>query len=365
MNLWINKYAKLLAHYSLYLQPGELVYLRTTHLAHDLVREFAKECIKVGAILEVEMDYEGKEEILLHYGSTQQLQYFPEHSIDLISKCNAYLLIRAPYLPMFNSTPDEEKEKIRNMATKRFQEIYFERLGNGSLKRSLCQFPTLCGAQKAGMSLEEYTNFIIQACALQEDEPEQSWKTLSQHQQKIVDYLQNIKHLRYQHNDWSIECSVEGRKWINSDGKSNMPSGEVFTSPVEDSVNGNIRFSFPTYMYGEEIKNLNLTVNKGYIQHYSADSGMKALDRLFAIEGTRYFGEVAIGTNKNIQQATNNILFDEKIGGTVHMAVGQSYFQCGGKNTSTIHLDLITDMKEGGKIYADGKEIYSDGEFII
>ena len=139
----------------------------------------------------------------------------------------------------------------------------------------------------------------------------------------------------------------------------------MFTGPVEDSVNGVVHFDFPSVYGGHDVKGITLTVEKGRIIQWEAEEGRKILDEVFAIDGARYFGEVAIGTNYRIQRATRNILFDEKIGGTVHMAVGQSYFQCGEKNKSSIHWDLITDMKSGGKIYADGKLIYENGVFLI
>ncbi|HEY1406796.1 MAG TPA: aminopeptidase, partial [Spirochaetota bacterium] len=158
--------------------------------------------------------------------------------------------------------------------------------------------------------------------------------------------------------------SVAGRTWRNSDGKRNMPSGEIFTSPVEDSVNGVIRFSFPGVYMGEEVEGVTLHVKDGFIEKWSADKGGKLLDEVFKIEGSRRFGEVAIGTNDSINRFTRNILFDEKIGGTIHMAVGASYPETGGKNESAVHWDLINDMRSGGKIFADGACIYENGVFI-
>ncbi|MEO6190843.1 MAG: aminopeptidase [Saprospiraceae bacterium] len=362
---WISKYAELLVDYSLYLKEGELVYLRTTSLANDLVNEFSKYCIQAGAILEVEIEYEAKEENLMAFGYEKQLEYFPQYKLDLISKCDAYLVIKAPYKPKDTFLIDPVKEKLSSKVLTKFQEIYFDRLGSGSLKRSLCQFPTIYGAEQANMSIEDYTSFIVKACKIDLENPAKGWKELSNMQQRIVDYLNQVQHVVYSHNDWKIEFNVKDRIWINSDGKSNMPSGEVFTSPVENSVCGTIYFDYPTIMYGEDVQGIKLQVQDGYITEYSAKIGQSCLDKVFAVEGSRYFGEVAIGTNKEINQATKNILFDEKIGGTIHMAVGQSYYQCGGKNKSTIHWDLITDMKKGGKIIADGKLIYENGNFII
>ncbi len=215
------------------------------------------------------------------------------------------------------------------------------------------------------MSLDEYTEFVKNACFLNTEDPATSWINIGSYQQKIVDHLNQVKQMSYVHPKFKIEFNVNGRTWINSDGKSNMPSGEVFTSPIEDSVEGEIYFDMPSFQLGRDVSGITLQVKSGEIISYHAEVGNEVLDEVFAIPGARRFGEVAIGTNMNIQRATKNILFDEKIGGTVHMAIGQSYLQCGGKNESAIHWDLITNMRNGGEIYADGKCIYKNGNFLI
>lgn len=360
-----KRYAKLLGEYALYLKPGELVYLRTTVLAHDLVREFSKVCIDCGARLVVDIEYEEQEDYLLRCGSDEILRFVPSHRLELMRTCDAYLVIRAPFQSQPVTSDREEAERIRQQALAPIQEIYFERLGNGTLKRSLCQYPTAEAAQKAEMSIKEYQNFVAHACAIDQEDPIASWIALSRRQAVWTEYLSKVKRMEYRHADWSISFAVEGRTWINSDGKSNMPSGEVFTSPIEDSVEGSIYFNYPTTIFGGNVEGIRLEVVKGEIISWTAEKGQSFLDRAMAIEGGRRFGEVAIGTNDNIQRATRNILFDEKIGGTIHMAVGQSYYQCGGKNKSAIHWDLITEMKNGGSIYADEALIYRDGKFLI
>lgn len=240
-----------------------------------------------------------------------------------------------------------------------------QRTGTYDLRRNLCQFPTQAGAQEAGMSLKEYENFIFQSCYLFEDDPIQAWKNVSKMQQGIVDHLNKCSHVRYKGNDIDISFSCAGRTWINSDGKTNMPSGEVYTAPVENSVNGTIRFSYPSLYMGQEAEDVTLWVKDGVVEKWEARRGKDLLDQVFAIPGARVFGEAAVGTNMNIQRMTKNILFDEKIGGTIHMAVGQSYPQCGGKNESSVHWDMITDMTQGGEIYADNELIYQNGKFLI
>ncbi|MDQ3140639.1 MAG: aminopeptidase, partial [Bacteroidota bacterium] len=317
------------------------------------------------ANIEYEISFENQEETLMQFGNQHQVSYISKNSLSLIKNCDAYLVIRAPYLFSSFPKPDPAKSKIRNETLAEFSTIYFERLGNASLKRSLCQFPTEMAAQLANMSLQEYTEFVKNACFLTHEDPKSKWLELGRFQKDIVDFLNASKNIIYKHLDWEIEFNVEGRTWINSDGKSNMPSGEVFTSPVESSANGTVFFDVPTYMMGKDIQGIKLDVKNGFIENWSAMQGQEVLDEVFQIEGTRRFGEIAIGTNQNIQRATRNILFDEKIGGTIHMAIGQSYLQCGGKNTSSIHWDMITNMKNGASIYADGKKFYENGHFIF
>ena len=233
------------------------------------------------------------------------------------------------------------------------------------MRRCICQFPTQAAAQEAGMSLKEYENFIYKSCFLFDEDAIESWKQLGRNQQVATDYLNGCSRIYYKGPHIDIQFSTSGRKWINSDGKANMPSGEIYTAPVENSVQGVVTFTVPSIYMGQEAEQVQLEVKDGVVQKWTAIRGMELLNQVFDMPGARIFGEAAIGCNSNIQRFTKNILFDEKIGGTIHMAVGQSYAQCGGKNESTVHWDLITDMTNGGEIWADDVMIYKDGKFTI
>ena len=361
----LNKYAKLLTNYCLYLKPGEKLFIRSSTLAEPLVREVYREALKLGAIVEYELSMRDSGKILYEDGSDAALTHMPTLYNKAMREFDAYLYIRAPHNLMETKEADPNRQKLRQQALAEPSKIYFKRTGDGEMKRTLCQYPTAANAQMAGMSLDDYERFVFNACYLYEDDPKSHWLELSKNQQHIVDYLNNVSWMRYKASHTDIQFSVEGRTWINSDGKTNMPSGEVFSAPVEDSVQGKIHFTHPSVYMGTEVEGITLTVDQGRIVAYSASKGQKLLDKIFNIEGADMFGEVAIGTNYQIQRATKNILFDEKIGGTIHMAVGQSYYQCGGKNTSTVHWDMITDMSQDGQIYADGKLIYEKGKFLI
>jgi aminopeptidase len=258
-----------------------------------------------------------------------------------------------------------DKVKIRQEAFNPTQQKYFARTATRELKRNLCQFPTVANAKEAGMTLEEYQHFVFDACRLHTEDPIQAWLDVRASQQKIVDLLNSRETIRYKGNGTDITFSTKGRTWINSDGQTNMPSGEVYTSPVENAVNGVVHFTYPAIYMGQEVEEVTLWVKDGFVEKWEAKKGQSFLDYIFDIPGTRRFGEAAIGTNYSIQRFTKNMLFDEKIGGTVHMALGQSYLQTGGKNESSIHWDMIADMTNGGEIFANDEKIYENGQFLF
>ncbi|MCZ2102129.1 MAG: aminopeptidase [Chitinophagales bacterium] len=361
----LQKYAHLLVHYCLELKKGEKLYITTTSLAESLLREVYRAAIRVGAHVEYQMTFSEQQKIFITEADDAQLDYVNPFKREMMETFDAYLVIRAPFNLREDQNNDSAKTARSMQANQVINQIYSERIADRSLKRCLCQFPTQASAQEAGMSLEEYEHFVYDACRLYDEDPAQSWIQVRESQQKIVDYLNKCDQIQYKNKKSDVRFSVKDRIWINSDGRNNMPSGEVFSGPIEDSVEGYIYFDYPSIYLGTEVVGIKLEIEQGQVVRWSAEKGQEVLDQVFAIEGARYFGEVAIGTNYHIQRTTKNILFDEKIGGSVHMAVGQSYKQTGGKNSSSVHWDMIADMKDGGQIWADGKLIYENGKFLI
>lgn len=361
----LSKYAKLLVDYSLYLKPKETLYINSTTVAIPLIKEIYTLATERQVRVETNLDFEDKD-ILYYENAEEDLLKTPPlfHKLAM-EEVDAYLFIRAPYSLSNSKDIDDEKRKLRAQAMQPISQLYFDRTASGSMKRSLCQYPTQANAKMANMSVEEYADFVFTACKLNAENPKAAWEELSKNQQHIVDYLNQSSAIRYVNKETDIQFSVKGRTWINSDGKTNMPSGEVFSSPVEDTVNGHIYFENPSVYMGQEVSGIRLKVENGEVKEWQAETGQKLLDKLLEIPGSRRFGEVAIGTNYDIQTPTKNILFDEKMGGTVHMAIGQSYGQTGGKNKSAIHWDMICNMKQDAAIYADDKMIYENGKFLI
>ncbi len=361
----LAKYADLLVRYCLEIKRGDRLFVSSTTLAEPLVREVWRAALREGANVEVDLSFREKSRIFLQEASELQLAYVSPLYKMAMEEFDAYLNIMAPFNLREDQNTDAAKASRRRTSLKELNKIYFERTATRSLKRNLCQYPTLANAQEAGMSLEEYEQFVFNACRLYEDDPAKAWLEVRRSQQHIVDFLNQREKVRYLGEGIDITFSTQGRTWINSDGKTNMPSGEVYTSPIEDSVNGVIHFTYPVIYSGHEVEGITLWVEEGLVQKWEARRGKELLDSIFQLPGARRFGEAAIGTNYQINRFTKNILFDEKIGGSVHMAIGQSYLQAGGKNQSSIHWDMIADMKSGGQIFADDEKIYDSGKFLF
>lgn len=360
-----KKYATLLTDYCLSVKPNENVYIASSYLAEPLLQELLQCIYQRGARAHVNIEIQDQASIIANAASIETLK--KENAIQrfIVENFDCYLVIKAPFNLRDTQHIATEKRKAISEGATEINKIYNRRTGNYEMRRSLCQFPTNASAQEAGMSLRDYENFIFNSCFLFEEDPIAAWTQLGKNQQKATDILNASSKIHYKGPNIDIQFNTLNRKWINSDGKANMPSGEIYTAPVEDSVNGWVKFTVPSIYMGQEAEMVELEVKNGIVVSWKAQRGMELLNQVFDMPGARIFGEIAIGCNTNIQQFTKNILFDEKIGGTIHMAVGQSYAQCGGKNDSPVHWDMITDMKEGGEIWANDTLIYKNGAFII
>ncbi|WP_116126257.1 aminopeptidase [Lewinella sp. IMCC34183] len=360
---YIDKYAHLLVNYCVNLQPGERLFVASTTLAEPLIDALQREVLKAGGHLETTLATRGQAEALREYGSPEQFAYLPTLYSRAMQEFEAYIYVSAPF-SLREPEPAANLKAARREAFQPLHDTYFARTADRRLKRSMCIYPTEALATEAGMTEEEYAAFVFNACKLNEPDPRAAWLGVRERQQRVVDHLNACTSFRYVNDRSDITFTTKGRTWINSDGQTNMPSGEVYTSPEEDSVSGHIYFDYPAIRNGEEVRGVTLKVTDGEIQSWSAESGQAVLDETFAIAGTRRFGEAAIGTNYDIDRFSKQILFDEKIGGTVHMAVGQSYAQAGGKNQSSVHWDMIANMRACGRVYADNKLVYENGRFI-
>ena len=362
----LEKYAKVVVDYSLGIKKGDTLLIQGTMASEPLVKAVYKEAIIAGVHPLILLKFEGQDNIFFNHASGEQIEYESPFMRYLYENIDAILNILGSYNTKTLSNVDPAKLRERSRAMTDLREIFNDRAAAGELRWSICQYPTLADAQEAGMSLEEYEEFLFQACHLDKEDPVKYWLEFGEKLTGIANYLNGVEELHFVSEDTDLRCKVKGRTWVPDMGKENYPGGEVFTGPIEDSVEGEIRFSFPGIFQGREIEDIRLTFEKGKVVKATAAKGEELLQALLdTVEGARYVGEVAIGCNYGITRFTRNMLFDEKIGGTIHLAIGSSYPETGGKNKSTIHWDMLCDMKDGGVIYADGKNIYENGEFLI
>ena len=216
------------------------------------------------------------------------------------------------------------------------------------------------------MSLRDYENFVYAATYADQPDPVKCWNDIYDNQQKWVDWLKGKQQVQVRGPNIDLTLSIAGRTWINSDGKRNMPSGEIFTGPVEDSVNGWVRFTYPAIRDGREVEGVELEFKAGKVVTARAEKNQSyLLSQLDSDAGARFLGEFAIGTNYQIQRFTKSILYDEKIGGTLHIAVGAGYPETGSQNHSSIHWDFICDMRRESEIWVDGSLFYQNGQFTV
>lgn len=361
-----TKLAEVLAGYCLDLQKGDLFQINAPPLAMPLVREVYGLALKAGANPFVRVVVPGTDEIFLKTAKKHQLEYRNPVAAFAMERIDKLLSVRAASNTRTLANVDPKAHSTARAAQKDVFATFMERSASGDLAWCGTQFPCQASAQDAEMSLSEYEDFVLNACLVHKSDPVAAWKAVHRRQARLCRILDERKRLRIVSEGTDISMSVAGRTWINSDGKKNMPSGEIFTSPVEDSVEGVISFSFPACYSGKEAHGVKLTFKRGRVTNATAQKGEDFLRAtLDTDDGARFLGEVAVGTNRSIQRFTKNTLFDEKIGGTIHVALGAAYPDTGGKNASSVHWDMVNDMRDGGAIYADGKVIYKDGEFTV
>jgi aminopeptidase len=311
-------------------------------------------------------DFDGLEELLFTYGTEKQITFVSPFTRFFYSEIDAVIQVVAETNTKRLSNIPPSRLKQRAASQREIIDIRAKRLLKpGGL--ALIPYPTEALAQEAEMSLFEYQDFVAKACFLHKKDPVKEWKELSKMQENVVKRLSKAKNMRFVGEDTDLRLNVEGRKWFNCDGHVNMPDGEVFTSPIENSAEGQIRFTYPGIEMGREVEDITLTFKSGEVVRAKAEKGEDFLKEIIKTdEGAKRIGEIAVGTNTGIDRFTKNMLFDEKIGHCIHLALGFAPLpqEIGGKNQSSIHWDLLKDMRTG-EIYADNELVYQKGKFIL
>lgn len=355
----LDKLARVLVDYSIEAGEADQVLLSGGATAEPLIKAVYTRLLQAGAIPIPVVGLPGIQELFFEHAQDHHYEKTPPITRAIYEGADAFISIMAPTNTRALANVDPDKQQMLGKRDQQLRDIVMEKD-----RWVLTLFPTEALAQESDMGLEEYEEFVFSAMALGKDDPVRFWREKSEEQEKLKERLEEASEIRIVGPETDLTLSVEGRTFVNSAGKKNMPCGEVFTGPVEDSANGTVYFGVPTAVAGREVSGVRLRFEDGRVVESTAEKGEDYLHSMLdADEGARYLGELGIGTNYGIPRATKNILFDEKLGGTVHLAVGKSYEETGGKNDSSVHWDLICDLHDG-ELYADGELIQKNGEFI-
>jgi aminopeptidase len=367
----VVKFAKVLVEHSARIVPGDRVLIEATTAAEALVRELYIQILKKGGHPEVLVALPGmmpfsQDEFHLTYANDSQLDFIPTFYKIAYDQFESRIRVHSATNTRGTTSIDPAKVQRRSKALGSITASQMRRGAEGKFKWVTTLYPTEGYAQDAGMSLKEYEDFVFKAVHTKEDDPVAYWKSTETGQQKAIDWLAGRNQVVLRGPNVDLTLSILGRKFMNSVGLFNMPDGEVYTGPVEDSVNGWVKFTYPAIYDGVAVEGAELTFNNGRVSRASAEKNQDYLLKMLESDaGSRYLGEFAIGTNKDIDRFTGHILFDEKIGGTFHMALGAGYPETGSHNKSAIHWDMICDLRTDSEILVDGELFYKNGEFVF
>ena len=367
----VEKFAKILVNYCTRIQPGDRVLIEATTAAEPLVRALYLQVLEAGGhpvplVQFPDMFFPQHEDLLTMRGNDAQLDFVPPLQKLAYDQFESRIRIHSTMNTRSQTSIDPARAQRRGRATGLITEPQMRRGAEGSLKWVTTLYPTDAYAQDAEMSFEQYEDFVFRACHAHEEDPVSFWKKVEQEHEKAIKWMDGKGQVALRGPNVDLTLSVKGRKFMNSCGTHNMPDGEIYTGPVEESVNGWVKFTYPANYGGASVEGAELIFSNGRVTTAKADKHQDfLLKTLDSDSGSRFLGEFAIGTNFDIQQFTGNILFDEKIGGSFHMALGAGYPETGSKNKSVIHWDMICDMRKDAEILVDGELFYKNGQFVF
>ncbi len=367
----VQRYAKILVEHSTRVQPGDRILIEATTAAEPLVRELYAQILERGGLPHPLVAIPGmmpfsQDEMWMTYARDTQLDFVPTFYKLAYDQFEGRIRIHSATNTRGATSIDSLKAQRHAKALSSITEAQMRRGAEGKFKWVTTLYPTDAYAQDANMSLKEYEDFVFNAVHAQEEDPIAYWKSTGVEQQKAIDFLSDKSQVVLRGPNVDLTLSIKGRKFSNSVGVFNMPDGEIFTGPVEDSVNGWVKFTYPAIYGGVAVEGAELTFSNGRVTTAKAEKNEDYLIKMLESDsGSRYLGEFAIGTNRDITRFTGNILFDEKIGGSFHMALGAGYPETGSKNKSAIHWDMICDLRQDSEITADGQPFYKDGKFVF
>jgi aminopeptidase len=361
----VERLAELIVDYSLELGEPQILRIDALDVGAPLMLALYRAALRAGARPYANVQLDGLVEILLERGSDEQLAYLSPLQWHEVETIDALVTVWSEVNTRNLTRVDPARHARLLGAQRKLSNRRWERINTGEMRWCGTLFPTQAHAQEAAMSLDDYERFVFGACHVDEEDPAAHWRLVAASLAARAEELESVRELRIVGVDTDLRVGVEGRRWLAADGRFNMPDGEVFTSPVETETEGEIRFTFPAIYHGREVEDVRLRFRGGSVVAAHAARGDDYLQSLIGMDdGARVVGEIAFGLNYEIDRFTRNILFDEKIGGTMHLALGSAFPQTGGSNTSGLHWDLICDLRQEGEVYADGELVWKAGRFL-
>lgn len=361
----VAKLAQVLIQYSLDIQPGQQLAIVANPLAEELALAAYTEALKAGANVFILYRIPEAVEIFFKHASDSQLEYISPIERIVAETFDAQLVLDASQNTRALSNVDTAKQARSAKARRELSTIMMERTARKELRWCITVYPTHAAAQEADMSLTEYQDFVYAAGKLDEPDPVSAWQREGQRQRELQSWMKGKDQVVLKGTDIDLSFSIKDRSFEVADGKYNFPDGEIFTSPVEESVNGWVRFGYPALFRGREVENIELWFENGRVVREQASKGQELLTSLLNTdEGARVLGEWGIGTNYHIPRFTKHMLFDEKLGGTIHLAVGAGFPELGGKNKSGLHWDMLCKMSDS-EILVDGEVFYRNGKPLV
>jgi aminopeptidase len=361
----VTNLARILVEHSAGVKEGDVCTIEGGSAAEPLLQAVYEEVLRAGGNPIVQMALEEQASAFFEHASDEQLEWVSPTSEWVVENADVRIAVMASLNTRALSKVPPERQTRMQAARQHLMKRMMERSAEGSYRWALTLFPTPAYASEAGMSLTDYEEFYYGACLATEPDPVAAWKRQSEETERLSDWIEGRSEVHVTGEGTDLKLGIEGRKFIAAGGRHNMPDGEFFTGPVEDSAEGEIKFHLPAPSAGRDVAGVRFRFEGGKVVDASADKGEEFLvEMLDTDEGARRLGELGIGTNYGITDGTGEILLDEKIGGTVHLAVGESYPETGGVNSSAIHWDMICDLRKGGSITMDGELLQQDGKFV-
>jgi aminopeptidase len=362
----VERLADILVGYSMEVKAGDKVSIGGNYVAEPLMLALYERCLHRGAFPMLRPTLPRATPTFYRVGSDEQLEYIWETDRWLVDNLDAGISILSETNTRQLSRVDPRRQVITQKARKPLLERYLARSAAGEYRWNVTLFPTEAYAMEAEMSLEEYEDFYYSACLVDADDPVVEWKRVAERHARLIAWMKGRNEIHIEGDGTDITLEVGGRTFLPSDGKENFPDGEIFTGPVEDKTRGHISFTYPAIYGGQSVEGIRLEFDAGKVVEASALKNEAFLvSTLDTDPGARVLGEIGIGTNYGIAGFTGEILLDEKIGGTVHLAVGASYPESGGLNDSAIHWDMVCDLRNGGRITVDDEPLMEDGKLLV